>query len=763
MRTTLVPYLLSLAILINASPIRVGMIQDWEVYHSGVCQLQPSKIVYPHYTHIVVSLANYDSTSRTFQPNSAGESITLYQDLKSNIGSLNATTKLVISTLGYNDRGIIEEITTNDASLQSFTTGIIQYADQYGFQGIDLGWPWTGGDGPKALKVVTAIRAAITSANKTLSLSIQTTADSSMYFNLNLPEISRQVDWMLVTSTGYYDYYSVGYNGVGSPSPLPAVKTTVVDMLTMIPQNKIVMGTVNYGVRYNLTDPTRNTPGSAATIGVVGCSSDPAGRLSASEVELLAEDASYTLQYNADNMMAYLLKEDQWISYETAQTVQDKIEYFVSQSLGGVMIAFIGQSDRIPGFISASYESFNNQTAKEELKELHDLPTNSTFLQKSGVMLGIFPDFSQYSTEDVNGAFSRTNLSDVAVVGQFLDMSTSAGEVAAEAWEIVKSYSPKSSPQPAYLLTIQPKNTDIPSDNSLSTFNSTMALRLVEQLKELSHVERVWVRWGHEMNGNYYQWSFGSDAPTLYINAWRLLYKTIKDSSLTNVKMVWSPNFEGAQDLNEFFPGDDYVDLYGVSVYWFGSDYTKYLRNEMPTPNYFMKSVQPYHDAYPLKYGKPFFVSETSAPWNLNWTDNTITEVEMKREWMSQLFGPSTFVLKQYIGALWFNYLKVETIATSTGNLDFRLVMGNITDTQLIDVMSGFNVNVNQPANEVSSTSSTSTSSTSTTETKPTTSARTVPIYTGPELTTDATPAAGSISLSPASWLAIALILLAFY
>ncbi len=52
-----------------------------------------------------------------------------------------------ISTLGYNDRKVIEEISTNDASLQSFTTGIMQYADQYGFQGIDLGWPWTGGDG----------------------------------------------------------------------------------------------------------------------------------------------------------------------------------------------------------------------------------------------------------------------------------------------------------------------------------------------------------------------------------------------------------------------------------------------------------------------------------------------------------------------------------------------------------------------------------------------------------------------------------------
>jgi beta-mannanase len=87
----------------------------------------------------------------------------------------------------------------------------------------------------------------------------------------------------------------------------------------------------------------------------------------------------------------------------------------------------------------------------------------------------------------------------------------------------------------------------------------------------------VRLRYDHEMNGNWYAWSPGSNGQTAagYVAAWRHVHEIFTAAGATNVQWVWSPNvaFPGSAPLAGLYPGDAYVDRIGVDGYnWGASD-----------------------------------------------------------------------------------------------------------------------------------------------------------------------------------------------
>lgn len=63
----------------------------------------------------------------------------------------------------------------------------------------------------------------------------------------------------------------------------------------------------------------------------------------------------------------------------------------------------------------------------------------------------------------------------------------------------------------------------------------------------------VYLRYGHEMNGNWYPWSDGvnGNASGSYVQAWKHVHDLVVAQGATNVKWVWSPNvpYPGSTDL----------------------------------------------------------------------------------------------------------------------------------------------------------------------------------------------------------------------
>lgn len=88
------------------------------------------------------------------------------------------------------------------------------------------------------------------------------------------------------------------------------------------------------------------------------------------------------------------------------------------------------------------------------------------------------------------------------------------------------------------------------------------------------------LRWGHEMNLDDYSWSGycngrNAEAPQRFIAAYRRIIDIFRQAGATNVKWIWSPSFdshpaEAWNDIESYYPGDEYVDWIGVVGYNFG-------------------------------------------------------------------------------------------------------------------------------------------------------------------------------------------------
>jgi beta-mannanase len=100
---------------------------------------------------------------------------------------------------------------------------------------------------------------------------------------------------------------------------------------------------------------------------------------------------------------------------------------------------------------------------------------------------------------------------------------------------------------------------------------------------------QILLRWGHEMNGNWYPWSgslSGGDddggtntGPAKYVAAWKHVHDLFVQAGATNVVWVWCINVADVPDApwnhwTNYYPGDDYVDWVGLDAYNWGSSST---------------------------------------------------------------------------------------------------------------------------------------------------------------------------------------------
>ena len=153
----------------------------------------------------------------------------------------------------------------------------------------------------------------------------------------------------------------------------------------------------------------------------------------------------------------------------------------------------------------------------------------------------------------------------------------------------------------------------------------------------------VFISIDHEMNGTWYPYSEaypGSQTTAEdYVAAWKRIVDIFNRNGATNVAWVWSPNVPdvGGVPYQDYYPGDDYVDWIGVSLYS-GND---------------PRAMDTIYNQFSAR--KPFFITEwATAPEKNKYNARFPGEVE----WVKDFFQTLNENYPRVKAISWFNWNK---------------------------------------------------------------------------------------------------------
>lgn len=126
------------------------------------------------------------------------------------------------------------------------------------------------------------------------------------------------------------------------------------------------------------------------------------------------------------------------------------------------------------------------------------------------------------------------------------------------------------------------------------------------------------IRWAQEMDGRTGHFPWQDWAPADYVAAYRRMAGITREL-LPDAQLMWSP--KGEPELDDYYPGEDVVDLVGLSV--FGLQEHDEIKHGAPRS--FAESLR---QGYALTegYGKPIWVAELGyegeLPYLTSWADD---------------------------------------------------------------------------------------------------------------------------------------------
>lgn len=168
------------------------------------------------------------------------------------------------------------------------------------------------------------------------------------------------------------------------------------------------------------------------------------------------------------------------------------------------------------------------------------------------------------------------------------------------------------------------------------------------------------IRFGHEMNGDWYPWG---KRPDEYKRAYRHIHNIFREEKAANVRFMWSVNIsENPAELNDYYPGDDAVDIIGIDGFNFGTtqDYGGWRS--------FSSLFGPTYRYLESKYGKPISIAETAS------TEHGGS----KAAWISEMFRALASDYPDIDEIIWFNIIKETDWRIESSKSSLKAFVNNI-------------------------------------------------------------------------------------
>lgn len=161
-----------------------------------------------------------------------------------------------------------------------------------------------------------------------------------------------------------------------------------------------------------------------------------------------------------------------------------------------------------------------------------------------------------------------------------------------------------------------------------------------------SYGNELWIRWGHEFNGNWYPWSVAANKknPKVYIAAFRHVHDRFTRVGAFNVKWIWCYNAESVPDASwnnptKAYPGDNYVDMVSIDGYNFGTSLS-----HSRWQSFREVFAEPYALAISHWKRKPLMIGETACA----------TVGGDKAAWMRDMDRQLRTRFRKFQGLVWF-------------------------------------------------------------------------------------------------------------
>jgi GH18 family chitinase len=169
---------------------------------------------------------------------------------------------------------------------------------------------------------------------------------------------------------GFHGTWDVGNKWTGPWLNAHTNLTEIKESMDLLWRNgidpeKVVLGMAFYGRTFTLTVPSCNKPGCAYASGgeKLRCSGDVGVALNSEIQQLVAKSASKPEFYRDAAVKVLQYNDDQWVSYDDADTIQLRADFARSQCLGGVMVWAVSQDDMHGNYSRAVKKAANRQSA----------------------------------------------------------------------------------------------------------------------------------------------------------------------------------------------------------------------------------------------------------------------------------------------------------------------------------------------------------------------------------------------------------------
>jgi len=338
---------------------------DWAGYRLGAGKFVPSNIDASLCTHIVYAFAKLDVTNIAVADTWADIGEHFYQQVLA-LEYLTKDKKVMISIGGYNDSTEKYSLMIADAtSRKAFVDSVLAFCKLYGFSGLNIDWEYPGcpqsncnqpADKKNFVSLVEELGTAL--HKEGLLLSVATSANPGiMEYGLDLAGLDPHLDWFTLMTLDYHgqwDHFTGHvapiYDYPGSGNPTFNLNYTVHYFLDQgIDKTKIVLDMPLYGRTFTLTDPSQHGLGASTT----GQGGDPGpytnvrGTRAYYEIcGLVLDKQQWTVVQDSQHRMGpYAYFDNQWISYDDADSLGLKAQYILDNDLAGAMLWDISFDD----------------------------------------------------------------------------------------------------------------------------------------------------------------------------------------------------------------------------------------------------------------------------------------------------------------------------------------------------------------------------------------------------------------------------------